>query len=114
MEKLNRYDKKRYKFWVIDKNYIEITQKIEHHHYYGQQVDISVEYNVSDESGLIERLVSKLEEIVSGLVGNYVDDLIELLKKQGYEQLSYYDSDEYIDDYFISNGFEFDEDGDFI
>ena len=113
MERLDKRDKKKYKFWLIDTSDIEITQNISHHHYYGQQVDVSVEINDEDDYGLIINFSNKIE-CAEEVVEDYVEELIGMLKKQGYEQLSYYNSDEYIDGFFINNDYEFDEDGEIL
>jgi hypothetical protein len=116
MEKLDKRDKKKYYFWVIHRHYIEIIQNISHHHYYGQQVDVTVEFDEDEDVEyyvLLKNFADKLEK-AEEIVKEYIDDLIRILKKQGYEQLRYYDSDEYIDDYFINSDCEFDEDGNSI
>ncbi len=116
MGQLDKRDKKKYYFWVINRREIEIVQKISHHHYYGQQVDVSIEYDSFDDDEyfvILRNFADKLE-CAERVVKDYVDELIRILKKQGYEQLSYYDSDEYIDEYYINNDYEFDEDGSLI
>lgn len=116
MDTLEKRDKKKYYFWVIHRHHIEITQNISHHHYYGQQVDVSVELNEDENVEyyvLLKNFVDKLEK-AEKIVEDYVNELIRTLKRQGYEQLSYYDSDEYIDDCFINNDCDFDEDGDIV
>ena len=114
MEKLDKRDKKKYLFWVIERCEIEITQNISYHHYYRQQIDVSVERNYDDDDyGWLSIFADKLE-FAEELVEDYVDELIGTLKRQGYEQLSYYDSDEHIDDLFINNEYEFDEEGNSI
>lgn len=112
MERLDRRDKKKYKFWAIDKDYIEIEQNIKHNHYYGQTIDITVHCYDGDDYGLISNLKNKIDEFVEDILSDYVDELCVKLKQQGYEQLKHYDSNEYIDE--CLNDFDFDEDGNII
>ena len=114
MEKLDQREKKKYKFWVIDRNYIEISQEISYHHYYRQQIDVNVDYDLDDETNLIENFSNKLHELAEEIVKNYVNSLCKDLQRQGFKQIEYYNSDEYIESLFIERDYKFNEKGQMI
>jgi uncharacterized protein YaaR (DUF327 family) len=112
MEQLTNKERKWYKLLAIDKEYIEIVHEVKYHHYYRQQIDVSVYIRDSAEKyPHIMKLYDKISSFAENIIEKEVDELRGKLKKQGYEQIEYFNSDEYADDCLIHNDYEFQESG---
>jgi hypothetical protein len=113
-EQLNDDEKELFKF-LTENRYVRIYGKTNHHHYYHQQFNVEVEAVDYPENELTEAImdsfIDKLEEVAEKAFKGYVEDFCYELKRGGYEEMDYYDSDEYVDENIINNEYEFTKEG---
>jgi hypothetical protein len=115
MNELTNKEKKRYKLLVIDTYAIEITHKVNYHHYYGQQVEVIVEIGNFDDNEIKESMLDKFVDDtyckIEKAIKDYVDDVCSDLKSYGYREIEYLYSNEIVDEMLRINEYEFTKDG---
>lgn len=114
LAKLNEDEKEMFEF-LIDNKYLYLHGKTDYHHYYHQQFNVEVEAVDYPENELTEAImdafIERIEEVTEKAFKGYVEDFCYELKRGGYEEIDYYDSDEYVDENIINNDYEFTKDG---
>ncbi len=112
MDRLDAKEKKWYKILAVDSYYIDVSHKVSYHHYYGQQYDVDIDFDLDkEEYPIIFALYEKVHDIADEIIKDEVNELRSKLKLHGYNEIDFFYSDEHIDDVLDVNGYEFEKDG---
>jgi hypothetical protein len=114
MNVLSDDEKKVFEF-LKDEKYLFIHHSLEYHHYYGQRVHLEVEIDNDYPNELVEDIVESFahgkQQLFEKVLDGYVCQVCNELKRQGYKEVDYYYSNEYIDDMLTNNDYEFTKEG---
>lgn len=106
--------KEMFKFFM-DKEVLHITNTIDYHHYYGQQIEVIVEVENLDENELKESILDKFVDEnyckIEEAIKDYVEGVCSELKSYGYREIEHLYSNESVDEMITINEYEFTEDG---
>jgi hypothetical protein len=111
---LNDDEKEMFKF-LTDSNILYVTHSIDHHHYYGQQIELDLEVGCYNENEIAETIIDnfiyEVTEKIEKAIKSYVDHVCGELKSYGYREIEYLYSDESVDEMLRINEYEFTEEG---
>lgn len=100
----------KYKIWAIDEYIYKVHSKGNTGHYcYSADNQIECDYNYYDNKR--RKNLDKLWDNILSEIKEYYMTICKDLEKQGYAQLDYENSDEYIIEHFEANEYEFLENG---
>jgi hypothetical protein len=108
-------DKKAMFKFLTDNNYLYVTHSIDHHHYYGQQIEVDLEVGYYNENEITETIIDnfiyEVTEKIEKAIKSYVDHVCSELKIYGYREIEYLYSNESVDEMLRINEYEFTEEG---
>jgi Icc-related predicted phosphoesterase len=111
---LNDDEKEMFKF-LTDSNILYVTHSIDHHHYYGQQIEVDLEVGYYNENEITETIIDnfiyEVTEKIEKAIKSYVDHVCSELKIYGYREIEYLYSNESVDEMLRINEYEFTEEG---